>query len=151
MSWRIGELLVQKKWISWEQLQDVLEIQKSSKKMLGEILCENKLITRFYLYQILAQQSQIEFVDLPVTRINPHAIDLLPMEFAMKHEIIPIDIVADALILGISNPINHWPETEVRKMTRMDRIQTVLCLPEEVKKAILKEYNHVDSPNLQAR
>lgn len=146
MGWRIGELLVQKKWITWNQLEESLQDQKENRKLLGELLVDKNLVPRFYVYQALGEQNRIRFVDLPRTRINPRAVDLLPMDFALKHTLIPIEICAGALTIGISSAINSWPEAEVKQLTGMAAVQTVLCLPEHIRKAITEEYGRLESP-----
>ncbi len=146
MGWRIGELLVQKKWISWNQLEETLQDQKENRKLLGELLVDKNLVPRFYVYQALGEQNHIRFVDLPRTRINPRAVDLLPMDFALKHNLIPIEICAGALTIGIASAINSWPEAEIKQLTGMVTIQTVLCLPEHIRKAIEEEYGRLESP-----
>ena len=145
MGWRIGELLVQKKWITWNQLEDALQVQKDTRKLLGEVLVEKNWLRRYYVYQALGEQNNISFVDLPRTRINPRAVDLLPMDFALKHTLIPIEICAGNLILGIASPLNSWPEAEIKQLTGMVSIQTVLCLPEHIRKAIDEEYGRIES------
>ena len=140
MGWRIGEILVQKKLLTWEELQIILDEQKESKKMIGEILVEKELISNFFLYQALAEQYKLRFVDLEHTHINPKAVEMVPQELSERYRLIPIEIRTGKLILGISNPLNIWPESEIRQLTGMTDIQTVLCLPDQIEKAVREEY-----------
>ena len=109
MFWRIGEILVQKKLISWEQLEDVLEEQKQTKEFTGEILIRRGYVPPVFLYKALAEQYEMRFVDLKRTIVNPKAVELLPRSVCEKYNLIPIERGTENLILGISNPLNTWP------------------------------------------
>ncbi len=140
MFWRIGEILVQKKLISWEQLEDALAEQKRTKEFTGEVLIRKGFIAPIFLYKALAEQYQIRFVDLKRTFINPKAVELLPRSVCEKYGMFPIEQGQENLIVGISNPLNSWPETEIKQLTKKNRIETVLCLPSHIQLAIDEHY-----------
>jgi type IV pilus assembly protein PilB len=146
MFWRIGEILIQKKLISWEQLSEVLDEQKKSKEFTGEILIRKGFISANLLYKALADQYDMKFVDLKRTRVNPRAIELIPRSICEKYTIIPLEAVKDTLIVGIGTPLHVWPEMEVRQLTKMQAITTVLCLPAQIRQAIEEYYPVADKP-----
>ncbi|MCM8776563.1 MAG: type II secretion system protein GspE, partial [Candidatus Omnitrophica bacterium] len=78
MTWRIGEILIQKKLITWEQLSEVLVEQKKTKELTGEILVRKGFISYPLLYKALAEQRGIPFVDLGRVKINPKAVESIP-------------------------------------------------------------------------
>ncbi len=138
--WRIGEILVQKKLINWEQLQQTLEEQKISGKFTGDILIEKGFISRSLFYKSLAEQYGLRYVDLARTRINPKAVELVARSIAQKFQIMPIEISANTLIIGISNPLTVWPQQEVKQLAKIEKIQTVLCTPSDIEEAIKSYY-----------
>ena len=140
MTWRIGEILIQKKLITWDQLSDALEEQKRTKELTGEILVRKGYISRPLLYKALAEQHEVRFVDLKRTKINPKAVEKIPGSIAQKYKLMPIEMVNGELILGISNPMLVWPEAEIKQITQVAGIRTVLCLPEDVDEAIVRTY-----------
>jgi hypothetical protein len=140
MFWRIGEILVQKKLISWEQLEEVLAEQKRTKEFTGEILIRKGYIPAVFLYKALADQYQMRFVDLKRTFINPKAVELLPRSICEKYGLFPIEKGQESLIIGISNPLNTWPEMEIKQLAKIDKIETVLCLPAHIQQAIEEHY-----------
>lgn len=140
MAWRIGELLVQKKLVTWEQLQEVLEEQKTTKEFTGEILVRKGYLSQALLYKTLAEQYNIRFIDLKRIQINVKAVELIPRSVAEKYCIIPIEIRGDILLIGISNPLNVWPEVELKRLTKINDIRTVLCLPKDIEDAIQQSY-----------
>ncbi len=140
MFWRIGEILVQKKLISWEQLKEALDEQKKTKEFTGEILIRKGFIAPIFLYKALADQYQMRFVDLTRTRVNPKAVELLPRSICEKYGLFPIEMGQDSLIVGISSPLNSWPELEIRQLAKINKIETVLCLPAQIQQAIEDHY-----------
>lgn len=140
MFWRIGEILVQKKLISWEQLEEVLAEQKRTKEFTGEILIRKGYVPAVFLYKALADQYEMRFVDLKRTYINPKAVELLPRSICEKYTLFPIEKGQESLIIGISNPLNTWPEMEIKQLAKIDKIETVLCLPTHIQQAIEEHY-----------
>lgn len=140
MTWRIGEILIQKKFITWEQLNGALEEQKKTKELTGEILVRKGFITRNLLYKSLAEQSGLSFVDLKRTKINPRAVEKIPMSIAEKYTILPVEIYDDILTLAIGNTLQAWPEKELRQLAGVKEIRCVLSLPEDIESAIRNVY-----------
>ena len=69
---RIGDLLIQEKLISQEQLRFALEQQKRSGRKLGRVLIENGFATEDSISHALAKQLKIPYVDLKYFNINPN-------------------------------------------------------------------------------
>ncbi len=140
MDWHIGEILIQKKLISWEQLQDALSEQRKTKEFTGQILVRKRYISELLLYKALAEQHQIRYVPLPHTKINPKAVAAVPKSIVEKYNLIPIEIVREELVIGVGSPLNIWPESELKVITGFTQIRAVLCLPADIKQAILENY-----------
>lgn len=140
MAWRIGEILIQKKWITWEQLQDALGEHQRTKDYTGAILVRKGYISNFLLYRALAEQFHMRFVDLERTRINPKAVERIPRSIAVKYTLMPIELHNNTLQMAITNPLSAWPETELKELAKVQEIRAVLCLPSHVEKAILEHY-----------
>lgn len=147
MFWRIGEILVQKKLISWEQLEDALAEQKKTKEFTGEVLIRKGYVAPIFLYKALADQYQLRFVDLKRTFINPKAVELIPRSICEKYGIFPIETGPENLIIGHSNPLTTWPEAEIKQLTKKNKIETVLCLPTHIQLAIEEHYPKEVSKN----
>ena len=140
MASRIGEILIQKKWVSPQELETALEEQRNTKELVGEILVRKKILSQQLLYKALAEQQRIRFVDLKRIKINPKAVELIPREVAEKYALMPIEISGHSLTVGISNPLNTWPDAELKSLTKMKEIRTVLCLPDAVQQALQEHY-----------
>lgn len=139
MKWRIGELLLKKKLISWKQLEAVLEEQEKTKEITGEIFVRKGFISRRLLYKTMADEAGVRFVDLKRIRINPAAVGIIPADFACRHNIFPIEFLAGKITVAIPSPFHFWPEETVRRIKGVETLQSVLALPGEIE-ACLKEY-----------
>ncbi len=140
MTWHIGELLIQKKFITWDDLKAALAEQEQTRELVGQILIRKGLLTPGILYRALAEQSGMRFVELKRIRVNPAAVELIPRSIAEKYELMPIETRQDVLIIGIADPLNVWPETELKSLTKLKDIRTVLCLPTDIREAIEEYY-----------
>ena len=95
---RIGELLIANEYITPEQLNKALEIQKKTAgKKIGEILVEQGFTTQNRVYKMLERQLGVKFVDLTgeviskdMTRVVPRSIARTPWFTAkLRHSSIP--------------------------------------------------------------
>lgn len=53
---RLGQILLQKKWISSKQLQEIIKLQTSKKNRLGQLLLQKGLIVNNQLETALKEQ-----------------------------------------------------------------------------------------------
>ena len=53
---QLGQILLQKNWISTEQLEEVIQLQTSQKRRLGELLLQKGLIVKTQLDAALKEQ-----------------------------------------------------------------------------------------------
>ena len=78
---RLGDVLVQQRLISQEQLQQTLALQKQTGKKMGRLLIETGLITEELLANGLARQLRIPFVNLKTFPFRAEIVKLLPPLF----------------------------------------------------------------------
>src|SRR5262245_52435027 len=81
---RIGELLIEHKMISEEQLKTALAEQKRSGRKLGRVLTDLGFVREEVLHDLLAQHLQIPFVDVRQLTPDPKAVRLLPEAHARR-------------------------------------------------------------------
>ena len=75
---RLGDVLVQQRLISQEQLQQTLELQRQTGKKVGRLLIETGVITEELLANGLARQMRIPFVNLKTFPFRADVVRLLP-------------------------------------------------------------------------
>lgn len=84
---RIGDVLVEAKIITPQQLEEALKIQKQTNKKLGEILVEKGYITEDELIEILEFQLGIPHIKLDVYPIDPKAVEMISESIARRHTV----------------------------------------------------------------
>ena len=85
----LGEILYKKGYVSKENLIQAIKEGKKTHQRLGEILVEKKLATEDQVYEALAKQFGLEYVDLATAEIPESVTKLVPEDLVKKHRVIP--------------------------------------------------------------
>jgi len=136
----LGEILVQHGWITWKQLSKALEKQQNSNRILGEILVEEGFVSEEDLYQALAMQYHMSFVDFDKVTVPLETLKLLPKRNAYELGAMPLVKKENMILIAISDPLNLKPEGEIRKLIPQFEIHTALAIPKDLKQAIFRYY-----------
>ena len=101
---RLGDLLVEERIISEEELVTALNAQKQSGRKLGATLIEQGVISEHQLLVFLAQQLNVPFWDISKKRLNPEIVQLLPEVQARRHRALCVDADEHVATIGMSDP-----------------------------------------------
>lgn len=122
---RLGDLLVEKNVISEKQLQDALQEQKTNRQRLGKLLVSLGYVDEKQLLMLLAEQLQIEFIDLVRFKINVNAVPKLDEMSARRLRALVIDEKEDHFLVVMADP------TDLDKYDQLqDKLSkpTILCV-----------------------
>ena len=136
---RIGEMLVDSGFVTEHQLQEALEIQRSSPELLGKILVNRGYCTEMDVLKMLARQMGVPFVDLSRIKIVPIIAKSLPPHVAQRHKVIPVSKDRQKIVLAMANPLNVFAIDEVKLMTGLN-VHPVLAPEEQVLAAVHANY-----------
>jgi type IV pilus assembly protein PilB len=114
---RLGELLVRAKLITPEQLDQALEIQKSSGGLFGAVLVKLGYISEAEIASCLSHQHGVPSVDLSKVAIDPAVLKLIPADVARKHLLIPLSRSGNILTVAMANPSNIFAIDDLRFIT----------------------------------
>ena len=101
---RLGDLLVQQKLISPEQLEIALERQKGSGLKLGRVLVGNSFVSEENISETLAKQLGIPYVDLKSYPINLELVRLIPESQARHYSAIVLEDRDGRYLVGMADP-----------------------------------------------
>jgi len=109
---RLGQLLVDARVLTTEQLEEVLALQKTDGRKLGVLLVESGLVTETLLTQVLSQQLSVPWVSLNHIDFSRELLGLVPIEVAEKYCLVPIYVRAvrgqgDTLYVAMEDPENE--------------------------------------------
>lgn len=140
---RIGDKLVQYGYITDEQLQKALSLQKGTGKRIGEILIEQGLITAELLTNVLTELLNVENIDLNPSNINPQAIQKIPQNICKRYKVFPYNIEKNKLYLAMEDPQDREAIQDVRRIAGMDIVSNIASIS-EINQAIEQWYSQTD-------
>ncbi|MFA5059234.1 MAG: ATPase, T2SS/T4P/T4SS family [Candidatus Omnitrophota bacterium] len=136
----LGQLLVDKKLISAQQLETALKEQKKTGELLGVTLLRLGFVTEETVYlPILADQLGVEFVNLKEIKISPEAINKIPAKFAYHYKIIPVEFKDDTLTVALTKPLDIHILDDIGLVVKA-RLVSVLASEKDILEAIRKYY-----------
>ncbi len=135
----LGEILLQEKLITEEDLQRTLAKHKQTMQPLGQILLEEGLLSEEQLLQALARQMGISLVDLHRIEINEKALHRIDEKIAKRYGVLPIDIDQNSLTVAVSDPMNMLVIDDLFLITGLS-IKVVVAPQKEIEWGINRYY-----------
>lgn len=130
-------------------LQIALDIQKTDNRRLGDILLEQGYLTERELTEGVSRQMKLPTVLLSDFSPALDLLELVPLDFAVKHQILPIDESRSGdLILAVSEPLPLEVVEELSRMSGRDCLFRI-ARPSSLKKEISRYYEQLqNTPDL---
>lgn len=136
---KIGEMLIEAGVLTESGLRSALNEQKRWGGTLGRTVVEMKLVNETELVRVLAQQLNLPTVDLESKDIPLPVLDLIPVEVAQQHSIVPFAQQMKFLDVAMSDPTNIGIIDELTIRTKLN-IRPFLAGPKMIERAIGKFY-----------
>ncbi|MQA18893.1 GspE/PulE family protein [Rugamonas rivuli] len=115
---RLGEILVQQKLLTEEQLGLALAEQKRSGRKLGRVFIENGYVTEEQIAGALARQLNIPYLNLKFFNVNPEIVRLLPETQARRFRALVLEDRRGALLVGMSDPTDLFAYDEIQRIVK---------------------------------
>jgi MSHA biogenesis protein MshE len=125
---RLGDVLVQQRLISQEQLQQTLTLQRQTGKKMGRLLIETGLITEELLANGLARQLRIPFVNLKTFPFRADVVKLLPESAARRFRALALEDKGDTLLVALADPLDLFAFDELTRLLK--RNIAIAAVPE---------------------
>jgi type IV pilus assembly protein PilB len=137
---RLGELLVDARIITREQLEEVLDLQKSDGRRLGTLLVERELVNETQLTQILSQQLSVPWVSLYHVDFSKRLLNLVPSHVAQKYCLVPIYVrhvrgQGDTLYVAMDDPTNLDALRECASWSGLPT-RAMIASPADIRRAV---------------
>ncbi len=136
---QLGELLIERKIITPEQLQKALDYQKVNGGLIGEILVQLGFSKEEDIAQVLTAQYGFPYLPLANYDIDLELAKLIPEHVARQYCLIPIDKIGNNLTLAMSNPLNTQAIEDVEMISKCV-VQAFVSTTTDVRKAIERCY-----------
>ena len=139
----IGQILLSQTKLTESQLLDALQTQKEKGGRLGEILIQKKYIHSSEILKALALQLGIPFFkEIELAQINPEWVANIPISYARAHSVLPISVDDYMVTVLISDPLNLQCLDDLRLVFQKE-IKPVLCETTLILDAINRIYESV--------
>jgi hypothetical protein len=113
----IGDLLIRYGIITHDQLVKALEVQKTKKRRLGEILIDLGLLTSKDLIWILSEQADIPFIEVNLEMLNPDLVRRFPEQLLYKNMILPLYETNQAIFIAQGDPSDREKTLAIKAYT----------------------------------
>ncbi len=148
MASKIGDILLEKNYITVDQLNEALEYQKKYGGKIGSILVKLGYITEDDITNVLSEQYGVPAINLDFFEIDPDVIKIIPLETAQKYQIIPLSRVGSTLTIATTDPSNIFVLDDIKFMTGFN-IEPVIASEGAIMRAIEKYYGTPQSIELK--
>jgi Type II secretion system (T2SS), protein E, N-terminal domain len=136
----LGALLVREGLITNEQLELALLDQQGTGLRLGELLVQWGWVESSAISRALAEQYDLEFVDLDNAEIDRAAVERLPAKDARHYDAMPIRFLADGrLLVAVADPTDVGASDELRG--KLGAVSIVVVDQTELHRALAREYS----------
>jgi len=141
---RIGEVLVHKGYATEVQVNEALIKQNNFGLKIGETLLKLSYITEKQLLECLHEQLDIEVMDeKDVAEIDSRVIAIIPEPFAVENRCLAIKANEDSIVVATTDPENIMLTDNLKKITQIKNIQTVLIGNQLLTDALERHYKSI--------
>lgn len=134
---RLGDILQERGLLSEEQLKQALEVQRESGEKLGEVLVSRGIISADAIADALSDHLRVPRADFSRRYVSPQVVNLVPEELLKRHEIIPVDIEDDQLIVAMTDPLNIMIIDEIQRVVGL-AVRPLIATADEINDAFMR-------------
>lgn len=136
---QLGKIMLQQKLVTQDELAGMLEEQERRGGKLASTAAREGKITITDALRVLSEQSGVPAVDLRRQIIPLANLQLIPSEIAREHLVLPVKVHGDQLLLAMATPQNETSIEEIQFVTAKTVFPHV-ALDEALKDAIDEAY-----------
>jgi type IV pilus assembly protein PilB len=140
----LGQILKEMKLVHEGMVQEALAVQRKEGGQIGRILVRLGHLTEAQLTAALARQAGFETVDLTAVRFTPELLEAVDPGTARIFGVVPVSRADGRLTVAISNPQSTTVLDDLRFMTGGE-VVGVIAPEEQVREAIERHYGERES------
>ncbi|HNQ72523.1 MAG TPA: ATPase, T2SS/T4P/T4SS family [Verrucomicrobiota bacterium] len=137
---RIADALVEDGLLSSQQVEELLEQQKTEGARFVKLVTEKAYVSEQDLTVCMGRVLNVPPVNLARLSIPVEVAELLPREVAHNHRVLPVSRVDNKLFLAMADPLNVLAIDDVKRITRLEVFPLIAC-----DKAIAEKFNALDA------
>jgi general secretion pathway protein E len=114
----VGEILVRQGALSPERLEQALAIVSERGARLKDVLTGSHILEETAYVEALAREFDLPLLTkIQVDEIPNELIELVPINFARQHKVLPLSLRDDVVRVAIANPLDLSPLDDLRALT----------------------------------
>ena len=139
-SQKLGEILVSKKLITEEKIQEAILLQNSMGMRLGKVIVQKGWVSEHEVLTSISQQLNLYYCKLSSASIDPNVASLINIQTAKRLSVIPLFLIRGELSLATSDPQAMPIFDEITDRLKC-RIRPVVVKSENIINKINEFYN----------
>jgi hypothetical protein len=135
----LGELIVRAGLVASNDLYAALATARADRRRLGEVLLEQGLVDERGLARLVAEQEDLDFVDLGKYDLDPKAVELVSEPTAQRFRAIPFRFDGGSVVVAVADPTDTAGlDAIVAEVT--GRVRFVVAVASEVDAALAEAF-----------
>ena len=135
----LGDILLKRKKITAEQLDEARRARKGPHDRIERILVQKGFVKERDVLEIIGEQLSIPVVDLSNIEIDPELLKLIPSKVVHRYRLIPIGTHNGTIRIATANAFDLYAFDELRMLTGT-KVEPVLASEAEIQQAINRFY-----------
>lgn len=135
----IGEMLIDEKVITPEQLDMGLKEQKKANKFICQILVDLGFVTEDKVFTVLSKQLGIPYIRVKDKKIERSVIEKVPAKFVSYYKLMPIELKGKKLTVVVTDPLDVHTLDDIKLLLGFE-IHPVLGGEKDILEMIKKYY-----------
>ncbi|MCK9615267.1 MAG: hypothetical protein M0R48_07185 [Candidatus Omnitrophica bacterium] len=135
----LGQILVERGVITFEQLEKALAVQNKDGGLIGEVIAKLGFAKEDEIAHCLSLQFGFPYLPLENYEVSKETVSLVPKNVATHYCLIALDKIGATLTVAIANPLNTQAIEDLEDLSHCD-IQVFVSTPSDIRKAIEKFY-----------
>jgi len=136
---KLGEMLVEAKLLTDEQLRQALTDHKKSGLKLGKYLIQQGTLTEYQIISVLSQQLKIEKYHPDKYPVDINLVQIVPSDIAQKYQVAPLKKKGHLLTVAMVDPVDINAQDAIEMLTNHE-VEPVVCTERELNQLIGQIY-----------
>jgi len=132
-------VLVEAGVLTREQMDSALAARSNGVERIEEVIARLGLAREEEIYTAVAERLGLEFVPKIERDIAAELLTLVPSDFAMRHQVLPLREEDHTLVVAVANPFDVTVLDDLRLLTNRD-VRPVVAVPRQISEGIENSY-----------
>ncbi len=142
---RLGELLVAEGMISQEQLSEALQMQEQTGELLGEALVRAGFTTETEIAKTLCVQFAKPFMKPSKYDVSKEIVGLIPAKMMAEHMFMPVDRFGNLLVIAMAGLLDAAAFAQIQSSTGCE-IEVYITTASDLRVALRKAFPDLFDP-----